>query len=190
VYDRLRAVGTRVVEGYEKAYGVRPDAADTLDERIQRMKNLWVTRAAAVLGIEDNASLALGDRIRAIVNALDRMSIAEDASEFTKETMRRRHAETQPLYKDLERAGRFLATGGHYVADRPTDERFMEVIGRMEEELFGFSPPRGPRRAVLTVGEPVDVTLLYSAYQSDPRGTVTEFTRGLEDAVRGLLAPS
>ena len=187
VYDRLRAVGTRVVEGYEKAYGVRPDAADTLDERIQRMKNLWVARAAAVLGIEDNASLPLGDRIRAIVNALDRMAIAEDASEFTKETMRRRHAETQPLYKDLERAGRFLATGASYVAERPTDERFLEVIGRMEEELFGFSPPRGPRRAVLVVGEPVDVSLLFSAYQSNPRGTVTEFTRGLEDAVRGLI---
>jgi len=151
------------------------------------MKNLWVARTAAVLGIEDKPHLALGDRIREIINALDRMTFANDASEFTKATMRRRHQETMPLYKDMERAGRFLATGAQYVAERPTDERFLEVISRLEEELFGFSPMRGPRKAVLFVGEPIDLRTCFDEYKADSRETVANFTRGLEDAVRGLI---
>lgn len=186
-YERLRAIGESVVAGYEAAYNVRPDKGEKLDVRIDRMKNLWVARAAAAIGIQDNPSLPLGDRIRAVVNGLDRMVIAEDASEFTKKTMRRRHQETMPLYRDLERAGRFLATGASYVAAAPTDERYLEVIERLEEELFGISQPRGPRRAVVTVGEPFDATAMYAKYKDDPRQTVSEVTERLEDAVRKLI---
>ncbi len=188
VYERLRTVGESVVIGYEAAYGVRPDKEDTLDARILRMKNLWVARAAGSVGVTDNPELALGDRIRVVINALDRMVIAEDASEFTKQMMRRRHQETVPLYKDLERAGRFLATGARYVAERPNDERYLEVISRIEEELFGITPPRGPRRAVLTIGDPIDVSLFYERYKADSRKTVSDTTRMLEDAVRALIA--
>lgn len=187
IYERLRTVGTKVVEGYEKAYGVRPSPTATLDERIQHMKNLWITRTSAALGLEDKPQLPMGDRIREIVNALDRMTIALDASEFTKQTMRRRHQETLPLYRDLERAGRFLATGAHYVAEKPTDERFLEVISRLEEELFGFSPMRGPRRAVVTVGEPFDLRSYLPDYRKDSRGTVETVTERLETEVKGLL---
>jgi hypothetical protein len=187
VYERLRRVGVSVVEGYERAYGVRPDDDDNLDDRIQRMKNIWVARAAASLGIEDKPHLPLGDRVREIVNALDRMTFEEDASEFTKQTMRRRHEETLPLYRDMERAGRFLATGAHYVAQSPTDERFLEVISRLEEELFGFSPMRGPRRAVVTVGEPFDLRTHHPTYKSNPRNTVAKVTEDLEDRVKALL---
>lgn len=187
LYERLRKVGTSVVEGFEKAYGVRAEKGDSLDVRIARMKDTWVSRTATAVGVVDNPALPLGDRVRSVVNALDRMSFAPDASEFTKQTMRRRHQETAPLYKDMERAGRFLATGARYIADKPSDERYLEVIGRLEEELFGFSPMRGPRRAVLTVGEPIDLRGFFDAYRQEARGTVAIVTRRLEDEVRSLV---
>ena len=189
VYERLRAVGTSVVEGFEKAYGVRPKKDDTLDQRIARMKNAWVARTAAVLGIEDKPSLPLGDRIREIVNALDRMTVALDASEFTKQTMRRRHEETLPLYRDMERAGRFLATGAKYVADKPSDERYFEVISRIEEELFGFSPPRGPRLAVVNIGAPIDLRHFREEYKKDSRAVVSAVTKSIEHKVQALVLP-
>jgi hypothetical protein len=151
------------------------------------MKGVWVSRAAAAIGLKDDPSVPLGDRIRAVVNGLDRMVIAEDASEFTKRTMRRRHAETVPLYRDLERAGRFLATGARYIADEPSDERYLEVISRIEEELFGTTQPYGPRRADVRVGQPLDAADLFGSYESDPRGTVAALTTRLEQEVRNLL---
>ncbi|HXH60333.1 MAG TPA: lysophospholipid acyltransferase family protein [Fimbriimonadaceae bacterium] len=187
VYERLRAVGTSVVEGFEKAYGVRPEKGDTLDARIARMKDAWVSRTATAVGVEDKPEIPLGDRVRAVINALDRMNFAQDASEFTKQTMRRRHQETAPLYKDMERAGRFLATGARYVADDPSDERYLEVISRIEEELFGFSQMRGPRRAVVTVGEPIDLRQYLDEYRGSSRSTVTIVTRVLEERVRELV---
>jgi hypothetical protein len=187
-YERFRAIGEKVVEGYEAAYHVRPDKHDTLDQRIERIKQVWVARAAAAIGLKDDPSEPLGDRIRAVVNGLDRMVIADDASEFTKRTMRRRHAETMPLYRDLERAGRFLATGARYIADHPSDERYLEVISRIEEELFGTTQPYGPRRAVVNIGAPVDLAAMFPKYRSDARGTVSAFTRELEDRVRALVS--
>jgi 1-acyl-sn-glycerol-3-phosphate acyltransferase len=187
-YERLRAIGEKVVAGYEAAYHVRPSPGDTLDVRIDRMKDVWVSRAAGAIGVRDDPSLPLGDRIRAVVNGLDRMVIAEDASAFTKRTMRRRHEETMPLYRDLERAGRFLATGARYIADHPSDERYLEVISRIEEELFGITQPLGPRRAEMVVGEPIDIAGMYQEYKHDPRGTVTALTCKLEEEVRGLLS--
>ncbi len=190
IYERLRAVGIKVVEGFERAYGVRPERQDTLDQRIHRMKEVWISRTAAALGVKDDPTATMGDRIREIINALDRMTIALDASEFTKQTMRRRHQETLPLYRDMDRAGRFLATGAHYIAEAPTDERFLEVINRLEEELFGFSPMRGPRKASLKIGEPFDLRTYYEEYKSDPRGTVRMVTERLEREVKTLLSIS
>ncbi len=155
-YKRLLRIGTEVVKGYEAAYGVKPTEEKSLNDRIQHMKNLWVERASGALGLKDNPELDLGDRIRALINALDAISIdQEDSTEFERRTIQRRQRETEALYKDLERAMRFLATDDNYVAKKPTDERYLEVIAHLEEELFGISDVRGPKRALVKIGEPV-----------------------------------
>ena len=157
-YDRLLRVGSKVVEGYESAYGVKPTEDASLNDRIQFMKNLWIERAASALGIKDNPENTMGDRIRAIINALDSITISQgSASGFERETIARRQRETESIYKDLERASRFLATEAGYVAENPTDERYLEVIAQIEEELFGISDVRGPKVAKAVIGEPVSL---------------------------------
>jgi len=183
-YERLRTIGAHVVAGYESAYGVRPDKDATLNDRIQHMKNLWVDRSAKAVGIEDNPELPLGDRVRTIINALDRINVTkESASDFEKTTFLRRQRETEPLYKDLERAMRFLATATGYVAEDKSDQRFLEVISQIEEELFGYSPVRGPRKAIVTIGEPIDI----SQDEAD-KDAVHVTTVTVENAIRKMLS--
>ena len=184
-YERLRNIGALVVAGYEAAYGVTPDKDATLDERVQYMKNLWVERAAKSLGISDDTSRPLGDRIRLIINTLDSITVTnEDASEFEKKTVQRRQRETEPLYKDLERASRFLATGANYVSEERTDQRFLEVISLIEEELFGYSPVRGPRRAIVKIGTP---HMLRTNDGEDAKAALTRTTSQIEQDVIKLI---
>ena len=183
-YDRLREIGTSVVVEYERAYGVKPEKDDDLDARIQRMKEVWITRTAASIGLTLREDQTMGDKIRQIVNALDNMNAREEEpSKFTRQTFRRRQKETAEHYHDMERAGRFLAMGANYVSQDPTDERYLEVISRIEEELFGFSAPYGPRKAIVVVGDPIPLH-----DRPCDKTSLAPLTRELESVIAELIS--
>ena len=188
---RLREIGEKVLSGVEAAYGVKPREDAGFNDRIQAMKEVWVVRTEQALGMEERKELPLGDRIRVLINALDRIVFEEPSgTNFEKKTLRKRQEDLLPLYRDLDRSLRFLAMGGSYVAEKPSDERFLEIIGTLEEDIFGNSPARGPRKAVIQVGEPIDISARLQLYREDHRGTVSLVTKELEasvfELVRGL----
>ena len=106
------------------------------------------------------------------------------ASEFEKKTVKRRQRETEPIYKDLQRASRFLATATGYVAEEKSDQRFLEVISQIEEELFGYSPVRGPRKAIVNIGEPLQLKILAG---EDQKTALSRTTAHIEQAVSHLI---
>ncbi len=187
--DRLREVGEKVLAGVEAAYGVKPDEDAGFNDRIQAMKEVWVVRTEQALGMEERTELPLGDRIRVLINALDRIVFEEPTgSAFEKKTLKKRQDDLLPLYRDLDRSLRFLATGGSYVAESPSDERFLEIIGTLEEDIFGNAPARGPRKAVMQIGKPIDISRRLEQYREDHRGTVSLVTKELEASVFGLVS--
>lgn len=189
--ERLTAIGKTVLVGVEAVYGVKPDKEATFNERIQAMKEVWVVRTEQAIGSTEHPELPLGDRIRLIINALDQIVFEEPTgSAFEKQTLKKRQNDLLPLYRDLDRSLRFLATSGRYVADSPSDERFLEIIGTLEEDIFGNSPVRGPRKAVIQIGEPIDISQRFEEYKSDHRGTVAAVTAELERAVSTLIPKS
>lgn len=74
---------------------------------------------------------------------------------------------------------------GDYVATKPTVERMAETIDKFEEDLLGvMAKPKGPRRASVRFGEPIEVRSFTS---SRPRVAATELTARLERAIRELM---
>jgi 1-acyl-sn-glycerol-3-phosphate acyltransferase len=73
---------------------------------------------------------------------------------------------------------------GDYVSERPTIERMAETLDKFEEDVLGvFSASiRGPRRAIISFGEPIEV-------QGDrkSKSEIPEVTRSLEAAVQRQL---
>jgi hypothetical protein len=77
---------------------------------------------------------------------------------------------------------------GDYLARGPTLERAAETLMKFEEDFLGVHEvkPRGPRRAVLRVGEPIDVRQRLAA-SGKPRQAVPALTAELEHRIQALL---
>ena len=81
----------------------------------------------------------------------------------------------------------FIAISDGSVAEERSPERFLEVIMRLEREVFGTSKIRGPRVASVRVGEPKNLRDCYDTYKAQKRETVEQITLELETTVRTLV---
>lgn len=189
LYERLRRVGEAVLAIAEKEYGVRPPKDATLNDRVQRMKEHIVNRVATVLGVTFRPDQPLIDKVRVLFNTVDRIVYDEPkGSEYERQLHRQRQEEVKALYDDLWRVWRFVATYDGYVRETMTAERFLEVVGRLEWEVFGKEWIRGPRKALVTIGEPINLTDHWTEYQRNKRATVAAVTEELERRVKTLLS--
>jgi 1-acyl-sn-glycerol-3-phosphate acyltransferase len=77
---------------------------------------------------------------------------------------------------------------GNYVQECPTLERAAETLSKFEEDFLGVyeSRPRGPRRAVIRLGTPINVRERMDAV-AKPRLAVPGLTLELETSIQALL---
>jgi hypothetical protein len=77
---------------------------------------------------------------------------------------------------------------GDYLREDPTVERVSEVLMKFEEDVLGseVGAPHGPRRAVLKLGEPIDVAARLKA-GGKLKAVVGALTTELEGRIQALL---
>ena len=128
-------------------------------------------------------------RVRALKNLVD-AEVYKDIEQMT-EYERKIHEEQlqkfQQFYPDLDRLINFIAISDGYVAEAPSAERFLEVIIRLEREVFGTAKMRGPRVASVRVGAPKNLRDCYDTYKAEKRETVEQITLELETVVQTLV---
>ena len=189
-YARLRRIGVAVFRTLAAEYQYEIDETVSLDVHIERLKGAILSRAEGILGIRTEADTLT--RTRALKNLVD-AQVHQDLEQMT-EYERKIHGEQlqkfQQFYPDLERLINFISMTDGYVAEEPSPERYLEVILRLEREVFGRSRIRGPREASVRAGEPIDLRERYDAYRARKRGTVEEMTAELEAAVQRLVGGS
>ncbi|WP_169977007.1 lysophospholipid acyltransferase family protein [Tautonia rosea] len=97
-------------------------------------------------------------------------------------------AEARQDLNDLFVVIQMFSYPGDYVRDCPTLERAAEVLLKLEQDTLGipFPSPRGPRRAVVRVGEPIDVGAFANGSER-PRRAASALTTTLEERLQGLL---
>ncbi len=187
-YERLRGVAEAVLAANERTHCVRAAEHSSMNERIQVLKDRVLSQLEAQLGMAPVAGQAPLDRVRAIFNAVDRIGELEPGtSEYEQQlTLERQHI-ARLFYHDLWRALRFVAIYDGYVAESMNVERFMDVLGLLEFEVFNRRPVWGPRKALVRMNEPIDLKDHFSSYNRDKRGTVKHVTTSLESSVRRML---
>ncbi len=77
---------------------------------------------------------------------------------------------------------------GDYIRECPTLERVAEILTKFEQDVRGVSDPvpRGPRRALLRIGPPINVGERLKA-GGKPRALAASLTADLEARIQGLL---
>lgn len=173
-YERLRRVAAAVLAVRERAYGIAPGKNAPLDERLRLLREVIIERVEGDLGLKTRREEAIYERIRALFNAIEKAEQGRGPL---------------PLLRvELKRVQRFASSYDGYVGETKTDERFIEVLGRIEADVFGRQRIRGKRRALLKVGTPLDLRSLEASYRQNKRGAVKEAAGIVEGEVRRLLA--
>ncbi len=188
-YERLRRIGKAVLAANEKSHRLEPDEDASFDDRIQRMKETIIRRIERQLDLTPRAEQSLLDRTRALFNAVDRIVYEEPpTSQYEQKLAGERQQAARDLYDDMWRVLQLIAIYDGYVRESLTVERFMDVLCLLEMEVFGQRRIWGPRKAMVRVGESVDLRDHFSAYKTDKRGVIREVTQAVESQVRQMLA--
>ncbi len=186
-YERLRRVGVAIFKTLAAEYQYKVDETVPLDVHIQKLKEQILSHAEKIMGIHSEADVLT--RVRSLKNLVD-AEVYRDIEQMT-EYERKIHEESlqkfQQFYPDLERLINFIAISDGYVAEEQSPERFLDVIIRLEREVFGTSKMRGPRVASVRVGEPKNLREYYDTYKTQKRETVEQITLELETVVQTLV---
>ena len=143
-YERLRRIGVAIFKTLAAEYQYKVDETVPLDVHIEKLKEQTLSHAEKIMGIRSEADVLT--RVRTLKNLVD-AEVYRDIEQMT-EYEQKIHEELlqkfQRFYPDLERLINFISISDGYVAEEPSPERFLEVIIRLEREVFGTAKMRGP----------------------------------------------
>ena len=187
-YERLRRIAEAMLVANETRHNVVPDKNDSLDDRIQRMKEAVVRRIERQFDLTPRSDHSLLDRIRALFNIVDRIVYEDaDGSRYEKKLHCERQQAARTLYDDLWRVLQLVAIYDGYVRESMTTERFMDVLGLLEMEVFAERRIWGPRKALVKLGQAVDLKDHLADYRRSKPEIVHRVTLELETSVRRML---
>lgn len=214
-YDRLRQVAAAVMQRFEQEYGLSPDPA-LLDwnQRITRLKTQVLDQYEQRLQLSSAPNEPNRERVYRIQRAIETRSLAADNSNASpidprhgsgdarendhQNNLAPLSARPAPLgsnddweimRRSLSRVLNFDAIYDGYVAERPTPERFLDTLIRLERSVFEIDQPvtKGHRQAFLRIGQPVNLRLYRDDYQRDRSATVQRLTHQFQQTVQRNL---
>ena len=189
LYDRVKNVGGSLLAILAREYHLRLDEGGTLNERIQQMREHILSQMEQFLELVPQSDRNPLRRVRAIQNRIDE-EIYRDVDEMT-EYERGVHAQRvdkfRQFYTDLRRIVNSIAIYEGYIGEDPSQERFLEVITRLEVEVYGSSKVKGPLDAFLRIGTPKNLLDSYETYKKEKRQTTQQITLDLETEVQNII---
>ncbi len=185
---RLRRIADTFLEAHEKLREIQPAPGASVNDRIQNIKVQVVSDFERQLHIRSSDDKPLLDRIRALFNTVDRIVYEEpNGSEYEQQLAVEKQQIARDLYNDLWRLLQFVAVYDGYVSESMTVERFMDILGILETEITKERTLWGPRKAVVRVGEAINLKDYTDRYAEDRKNTVLEVTHHMESTVREML---
>ncbi|MCU0530286.1 MAG: 1-acyl-sn-glycerol-3-phosphate acyltransferase [Cyanobium sp. Prado107] len=165
---RLQRLLTTALEVVEESFGIR--AAGDLTDRCRRLEQAaWERIYPPLGGAEARCPLQRG--------LADRL-----AEESERRLWHMRLVES------------FVAVSGSHVRELPSQERFADTLLLLWDtqcRLLGGNvarrPRLGPRRVLISIGEPIAVDERMEDYRQDRRGSVARLTADLQRSLEGLI---
>jgi 1-acyl-sn-glycerol-3-phosphate acyltransferase len=153
----------------------------TLKERIARLKfSILDEMEDRRLGrrCEEPVPVRVKELRRACLKALA-------APEIIQEERRTLRRDLNSLFVTIQ----LFSYPGDYVRESPTLERFAEIMTKFEQDALGVPEPvpRGPRRAIVKIGEPINVHSYFQPGGRRSRDATAALTDELETRIQSLM---
>lgn len=189
LYPRLMAVAEKLIAALEGEYDRKPAKDATLNDRITGLRLAILSRMSAYLNLELPKSDRTLDAVRLFRNKIDDFVYADEhgLSEYEKERHDEKAAAIKTFYKDLDRVVNFVSIYDGYIKEHMTQERFADVLERIEHEVFGETSVKGPRSVLIDVGNPIDLRNYQNEYKTNKKVALQKITDELATEMSGML---
>ena len=185
LYGRLRTVAEQVLTNLETEYRVAPSTVNGINDRadwnqrIETLRKRMLDYCEEKLEIPQTNQLAGRERVYKIQSVLS--SLTDSATET--------YVDYEHIHLTTVRLLNFDAIYDGYIAAKPTPERFFSTIDRLEKEVFRCDRPKfkGWRKAVVKIGEPIDLKDYWQEYRRDRQPVIDSLTRSLQQIVQAHL---
>jgi Acyltransferase len=179
-YNRLRLVAERVIAQCEQDYMITSKPSSNWNERIDYIKQIVLDHCEQRLSLSSSAGDPHRERVYRIRYAMANRSVTilPDGTDGW-----------DIMAKATMRVLNFDAIYDGYVSSKPTAERFLDTLVRLEREVFDIDQPpaKGHRHAMLRVAEPVNLAHYYESYLSDRIKTIEALNEQIQATMQSNL---
>ncbi len=189
LYPRLMAVAEKLISSLEGEYDRKPTKDATLNDRITALRMAILQRMSAFLNVDLPKSDRPLDAVRMMRNKIDDFVYEDEKglSEYEKERHDEKAAAIKTFYKDLDRVVNFVSIYDGYIKEHMTQERFADVLERIEHEVFGETSVKGPRSVMIDVGNPIDLRSYQNEYKTAKKVALQKVTDELSTQMSSML---
>jgi len=206
-YQRLRTVGEKVLQRCEQDYPFTGLEGASMNERIPYLKANILETIEGFFEVKPSQEIPDRERVYKLqylleeaTNKKDKMGGAVSSFPLASAST---ETESEPAWDDqwghvwstdfirlsLWRVLNFDAIYDGYVAENPSQERYLDTLTRLEREVFGIDrpAPKDYRQALVYVGKPMNLKDAFSDFQADRSATVTRLVDELQSRVQQNL---
>lgn len=143
----------------------------TIPERVKQLRHIVIEELGAGVNRQDEISDKISD-VPASGTVIDEVIL-----------------QGQRDLEDLHLVTQLFSYPGDYLVENPSIERIGETLDKFEEDALGkeCAGARKPRKAIVTFGEPVDVTEYLEGSKGKARDAAGAITNKIENGLQSLL---
>jgi 1-acyl-sn-glycerol-3-phosphate acyltransferase len=190
-YQRLRNISENVLSSIEADYGMTPDIHQTWNDRILALKNYLINTCEQHLSLSPAPNDLIRERVYRIQNHLRSHPDLSNPNPSNPDLSN----PDQPwnpswIEKTMGRLLNFDAIYDGYVGTKPTPERFLDTLIRLERHVFNIDqpPPKGRRTAHVVLGDPYNLADRLPDYQRDRAATIEQVNTEIHQIVQANIA--
>ena len=191
LYPRLRKVAETLLATLEVEYGFKPSDS-SLNSRVNELRSYILQNVSRALNVEIATKARQLECVRVLRNAIDDFIYDDEHehSDYQRKIHEEKASTLKGLYRDLDRVVNFIAIYDGYLTENLTQERFADILDRLETEVMRVREPsfRGARKVLVDVGEPINVSEFYSKYKTEKRATIHAVTEQLFAQISRMLS--
>ncbi len=174
IYARLHHIGVEVIGIQEQYLNLPSESTMALDERIRLVKEKMLKKMEQFLEITPSPEESYLSRIRTVRNTVDSILQTYGDDDHSMSAYQHRIHDNlervfQEFYEELARLVTFLTFKEGFVLEggfERTDDRILELLRRLEKEVFGGVKTQHPRTALISAGEPILISDLLDTYKA------------------------
>lgn len=187
-YQRLRQIAEQVIIRIETEANLTSETTLNWNERIERLRKIFIEKCEAAVGIEPNVNDPIRERVYRVQAWLEDADLVD--GDVEKDVLLGpEQLKPEKVVWDTIRLLNFDAIYDGYVAQSPTQERFLDTLIRLEREVFHLeqAQPKAARTAYFYIGDPINLKDYLADYRSDRTGTIERLSQQLHQTMQTNL---